>query len=37
MEKLYEFFNRKIKDTPLDFIRYKYDVCIGRQFVFHQQ
>ena len=25
MEKLYEFFNRKIKDTPLDFIRYKYD------------
>ena len=25
MEKLYEFFNRKLKDTPLDFIRYKYD------------
>ena len=25
MEKLYEFFNKKLKETPLDFLRYKYD------------
>lgn len=24
MERLYEFFNKKIKDTPIDFHRYKY-------------
>ena len=25
MEQLYEFFNRKLKSTPTDFLRYKYD------------
>lgn len=25
MERLYEFFNRKLKSTPTDFLRYKYD------------
>lgn len=25
MEKLYEFFNKKLKETPLDFLRYKYE------------
>lgn len=25
MERLYEFFNRKLKSTPADFLRYKYD------------
>ena len=25
MEQLYEFFNRKLKGTPTDFLRYKYD------------
>lgn len=25
MEQLYEFFNRRLKETPLDFFRYKYD------------
>ena len=24
MEELYEFFNRKLKSTPTDFLRYKY-------------
>lgn len=25
MERLYEFFNRKLKSTPTDFLRYKYE------------
>ena len=25
MERLYEFFNRKLKSTPTNFLRYKYD------------
>ena len=25
MEQLYEFFTRKLKSTPTDFLRYKYN------------
>ena len=25
MEQLYEYFNRKLADTPTDLIRYKYE------------
>ncbi len=25
MEKLYEFFYRKLKNTPVEFLRYKYN------------